>query len=163
MENTRTILVPVDFSPAALAAFETALLVHAQPGTSVVVLHVIDSEAVAFTVELGYGMPDDVTAKARTHAERSMRRLTDIDLPEGIDVQRVVTVGRPVEEILKLASDLMADLIIIGTHPTEIYGETPERVLRTAGCPVLVIPGPSGDLPVAESLGDAPSGAPSAN
>lgn len=167
MENTRTILVPVDFSQASLAAFETALEIHAGPGTAVVVIHVIDVNAIDFTVELGYGMNREVEAKARTHAERGMRRLTDVELPEGVDVQRVVTIGRPAIEILKLAEDLAADLIVVGGHPAgsperALYAGMAERLLRRARCPVLVIPGPATDVAIDAPDGNLPSGAPSA-
>lgn len=167
MENTRTILVPVDFSVASLSAFETAMEIHAAPGTAVVVVHVVDINAIQFTVELGYGMREDVESKARTHAERAMRRLTDVEPPEGIEVQRVVTVGRPAMEILKLADELVADLIVIGGHPAGspervLYGTMPERLLRVARCPVLVIPGPAEEMQLPEPASDLPSGAPSA-
>ena len=167
MESTRTILVPVDFSQASLAAFEAALEIHAAPGTALVVVHVIDVNAVHFTVELGYGMHRDVEAKARVHAERAMRRLTDIEAPEGVDVQRVVTVGRPALEILKLAAELAADLIVVGGHPAgsaerALYGSMAERLLRGARCPVLVIPGPASEVEIEAPDEDLPSGAPSA-
>ena len=167
VENIRTILVPVDFSQASLAAFETALLLHAHPGTTVVVQHVIEAGHVEYIVELGYGMPDEIRTKARVHAERQIRRLTDVDLPEGVEVERVVAIGRPPYEILRLAAELAADLIVLGAHPPDpsperaLVGSTAERVLRRARCPVLVIPGPAGEPEIEPPGRDVASGAPS--
>lgn len=166
MENIRTLLVPVDFGQASAAAFEAALRLHGHPRTTVVVQHVVDESKVDFAIELGYGMWADVAAKARTHAERAMRRLTDIEPPAGVDVQRVVSVGRPVLEILRLATELEADLIVIGSPVSTaaehaLFGSTAVRILRAARCPVLVIPGPPGEATIPAPVEDMPSGAPS--
>lgn len=166
MENTRTVLVPLDFSEASILAFEAALVLHAHPGTTVVVQHVVDLAYIDFTVELGYGMAADVTSKARTHAETTMRRLTDVEPPEGVELERVVSVGRPVLEILRLAAELETDLIVLGSKVSSaaehaIFGSTATRVLRAARCPILVIPGPGGSPHIAEPSTDVSSGAPS--
>jgi nucleotide-binding universal stress UspA family protein len=166
MENTRTVLVPLDFSEASILAFEAALVLHAHPGTTVVVQHVVDVSNVDFAVELGYGMASDVASKARTHAETTMRRLTDVEPPEGVEIERVVCVGRPVLEILRLAAELETDLVVLGSKVSSaaehaIFGSTATRVLRAARCPVLVIPGPGGAPQIHQPNTDAPSGAPS--
>lgn len=166
VENTRTVLVPMAFGAASLAAFEAALVLHAHPGTTVVVLHVIDEAAIDFAVGLGYGMRRDVSAKARTHAETTLRRLTDVEAPEGVEIQRVVSIGHPVVEIVRLATELAADLVVIGapvatTAEHAVFGSTAARVLRAVRCPVLVIPGPRGDVVATEPVADEPSGAPS--
>lgn len=168
MENTRTLLVPVDFGQASQSAFEAALRLHGQPGTTVVVLHVVDESRIEFTIELGYGMWKEIAAKAKNHAERAMRRLTDVEAPAGVEVRRVVSVGRPVLEILRLAVELEADLIVIGSPAASaaehaLFGSTAVRVLRAARCPVLVIPGPAGAATIHPPLDDAPSGAASAS
>ena len=165
MEPVRTILVPVDFSEASMAAFETALE-QAAAGTLLVVQHVIDASHVEFATELGYAMHGEVETKARVHAESRMRRLTDIAAPEDVEIERVVCLGSPATEILKLARDLVADLIVIGSRPAAVsfehalFGSTAERVLRAARCPVLVIPGPDGDRTVQAGTADESSGAP---
>jgi nucleotide-binding universal stress UspA family protein len=53
-------------------------------------------------------------------------------------------IGKPAQEILDLSKELGADLILIGTHGFTgverlIMGSTAERVVREAGCPVLVV------------------------
>src|SRR5262249_45837619 len=55
-----------------------------------------------------------------------------------------VRVGRAHREIVQLASDMAADLIIVGTHGRTgierfVLGSVAERVLRYAPCPVLVV------------------------
>jgi nucleotide-binding universal stress UspA family protein len=55
--------------------------------------------------------------------------------------------GRPYEEIVRLAAEKDADLIVIGTNVhASIFGGAPvlgseiERVVRNAPCPVLCVP-----------------------
>jgi nucleotide-binding universal stress UspA family protein len=52
-------------------------------------------------------------------------------------------IGKPAQEILALASEVGADLIFIGSHGKTgverlLLGSVSERVVREAGCPVMV-------------------------
>jgi nucleotide-binding universal stress UspA family protein len=52
-------------------------------------------------------------------------------------------IGKPAQEILGLAEEVGADLIFIGTHGKTgverfLLGSVSERVVREAGCPVMV-------------------------
>ena len=58
-----------------------------------------------------------------------------------------VAEGRPYQEIVKLATALNADLIVIGTAVhgslfgnSQVLGSEIERVIRNAPCPVLCVP-----------------------
>jgi nucleotide-binding universal stress UspA family protein len=58
-----------------------------------------------------------------------------------------VAEGRPYQEIVKLATTLDADLIVIGTAVhgslfgnSQVLGSEIERVIRNAPCPVLCVP-----------------------
>jgi nucleotide-binding universal stress UspA family protein len=62
-------------------------------------------------------------------------------------------VDSPVLGIVQLASDLGADLIVVGTHGRQgiarvLMGSVAESTVRHAQCPVLVIPPPGGVAPV---------------
>lgn len=53
-------------------------------------------------------------------------------------------IGEPAEEIIRLADEAYADLVVIGTHGRSgierlLLGSVSERVVRHAGCPVLVM------------------------
>jgi len=53
-------------------------------------------------------------------------------------------IGSPAEEILRLAGEAHADLIVLGTHGRRglshfLLGSVAERVLRQAPCPVLTV------------------------
>lgn len=53
-------------------------------------------------------------------------------------------VGEPVSEILKLASEIKTDLLVVGTHDYAgferlLLGSIAETLMRKAGCSVLVV------------------------
>jgi nucleotide-binding universal stress UspA family protein len=62
----------------------------------------------------------------------------------GIGVTLHVRVGSPADEIIRLASELGTDLIVIGSHGKRsleelLLGSTVENVTKHAPCPVLVV------------------------
>jgi nucleotide-binding universal stress UspA family protein len=76
---------------------------------------------------------DQVTRRARHMAEHSQ-----------VKFQTHVLAGHPVRDIIKLASDLNADLIVVGAsgHSAlydRMIGSRAQRILHHANCPVLVV------------------------
>jgi hypothetical protein len=66
------------------------------------------------------------------------------EFPDGESPHMNCEVGHPVEEIIKRAEDLEADLIVVGTHgragfKRAMIGSVAERIVRHATCPVLVV------------------------
>ena len=60
----------------------------------------------------------------------------------------VMRTGVPHEEIVALATDELADLLVIGTHgrggvSRALIGSVADRVVRLAPCPVLTVRGPA--------------------
>jgi nucleotide-binding universal stress UspA family protein len=83
---------------------------------------------------------------------RDLKAAADLDLskvpgPDGVPesrVKRQSIVGRPFEEIVRYAKVHDVDLIVIGSHGRRglshlLLGSVAERVVRTAGCPVLTV------------------------
>jgi nucleotide-binding universal stress UspA family protein len=59
-------------------------------------------------------------------------------------VERIVTRGVPFVEIIRIAKEQNADLIVIGTHGRTgidhmLFGSTAEKVVRKSPCPVLTV------------------------
>ena len=139
------ILVPVDFSPTSINAVRVALGIAA-PGGDLTLLHVIDEEFVDDAVAAGLGAAEEITAKLREQAEASFTgALAGLETGE-VEIERMVVVGSPFVEILKIARDLDLPMIVMGvrgrsTPPEELlFGSTAEKVLRGARIPVLCVP-----------------------
>ena len=145
MLKAADILVPVDFSPTSINAVRVALGIAA-PGGDLTLLHVIDRDFVDDAVAAGMGSSEEITAKMRAQAESSFTSaLEGIETGE-VEIERMVVVGSPFVEILKIARDLDLPMIVMGVRgrSTEaeelLFGSTAEKVLRGTRVPVLCVP-----------------------
>jgi nucleotide-binding universal stress UspA family protein len=145
MLQATDILVPVDFSPTSLNAMRVAVGL-AEPEGDITLLHVIDKSFVEDAVAAGMGSSDDITARLREQAESSFAAAFE-SVPAGaVSVERMIVVGSPFVEILKIARDLDLPMIVMGMRgrstSTEdlLFGSTAEKVLRGARVPVLCVP-----------------------
>lgn len=148
------ILVPVDFSPCSDEAFHVALTMARTFHAKIVLLHVIDMGALATFNQLGLlAVPSDAPAQKRRlrhHARLNVRRLMESETAKDVDVTRVVLEGAPFVEIAKTARLEKVDLVVMGSYGGRsgsldkiFFGSTAEKVVRTAGCPVLTVPLPA--------------------
>lgn len=141
---TRHIVVAYDFSEPADLALERAVEIACRAPEHV--LHFIT----AIDPHHGLGLePDEVVDyRYAEHVQAVLAgRLHAIF--EAREAQGEVhffvhaRIGRPVEEILFLAADIGADLIVVGSHGRTgvtrlILGSVSEIVVRKARCPVIV-------------------------
>jgi nucleotide-binding universal stress UspA family protein len=139
------ILVPVDFSPSSVNAVRAAVGVAAPDG-DVTMLHVIDEDFINDAVAAALGSSDEITERLRAQAEANFSNaLEDLDAG-GVNVERMIVVGIPFVEILKIARDLDMPMIVMGVRgqsaPPEgvLFGSTAEKVLRGARVPILCVP-----------------------
>jgi len=138
-------LVPVDFSECSVNAVRVALGIAAPDG-DLTLLHVIDERFVADAVAAGLGNSDEITARMRERAEADFSSLLEGMETGGVEIERMIVIGLPFIEILKIARDLDLPLIVMGmrgrsTPPEEVlFGSTAEKVLRGSRIPVLCVP-----------------------
>jgi nucleotide-binding universal stress UspA family protein len=148
-----TILVPVDFSPCSDEAFRVACQLARLCGASLLVLHVVDTNALAAFNRLGLlAVPSDATEQRRRlrhHARLNLRRLLESGEAKGVVLTRLIVEGSPFVEIAKMARLHKVDLVVMGSYGGRsgsvdkiFFGSTAEKVVRTAGCPVLTVPLP---------------------
>ena len=145
MLNAPDILVPVDFSQTSINAVRVALGI-AEPGGDLTLLHVIDKDFVEDAVAAGMGSTEDITARMRAQAESNFNTaLEGLEVGE-VEIERMIVVGSPFVEILKIARDLDLPMIVMGVRGRStgaeelLFGSTAEKVLRGARVPVLCVP-----------------------
>ena len=145
MLTSPEILVPVDFSACSVNALRIALGMAAPEG-DLTLLHVIDQGFVDEAVATGLGNEEDIRTRLREQAEKSFTSmLNEIDTGQ-IDVEKMIVVGSPFVEILKITRDLDLPMVVMGvrgrsTPPEEIlFGSTAEKVLRGTRVPMLFVP-----------------------
>jgi nucleotide-binding universal stress UspA family protein len=146
-----TILVPVDFSPCSDEAFRIACQMARLCRASMLVLHVIDTSALAAFNRLGLlAVPSDAAAQRRRlrhHARLNVRRLLESEEAKDVALTRMIVEGAPFVEITKAARMQKVDLVVMGSYGGRsgsvdkiFFGSTAEKIVRTAGCPVLTVP-----------------------
>ena len=142
MLKIQTILHPTDFSQGSDPAFRLACSLARDHGSRVVVLYVRAPATVAYG-ELGPIVPDPVWTPADVKAALAALHLPD----PGVEAEYRVNEGEPAAEIIRLARELGANLIAMGTHGRSglgriLLGSVAEAVLRRAPCPVLTLRAP---------------------
>lgn len=139
----KTILVPTDLSRPSMDAIRHAARLVDQVGARVILTYVMEDKLppmiLAHTSETEEQLQD-------RHRETARKALTDVaeDLLPGREVDCVVRQGVDHEEIVALAREIDASLIVMGMHGHgflvhALAGSTTERVLHHAPCPVLVV------------------------
>jgi glycine betaine transporter len=146
MLKASDILVPVDFSPSSANAVRAAIGI-ASPDGDITLLHVIDQNFIDDAVAASFGSAEEITARMRERAEMDFTSLLEGMETGGVDMERMIVVGVPFVEILKIARDLDLPMIVMGvrgrsTPPEEeiLFGSTAEKVLRGTRVPVLCVP-----------------------
>lgn len=136
------ILVPVDGSAYSLKAVETACdLAKSKPPSSLVLI------SVGIQVpELEEGQY--IAEKMKALAERALAQAKTLALEKGVTPEVLLATGvSPADEIVKVAKDVKADLIVIGSRglagKTRFFlGSTASKVVTYSPCSVLVVKTP---------------------
>lgn len=139
------LLVPVDFSDNSRAAFAWALKIASGDHPVIVLLHVIDPALPEFAEAHGLGPAERTIQQMRTTAEAEMKQYMDA-CPEGIEIDPIISEGRPFLEIIQKSRDFAVDAIVMskvgrrGKMEKLLFGSTAEKVLRGSNRPILVLP-----------------------
>ena len=153
MVEIRTILVTTDFSDLAREAYRWGVFLARSSGARVVLAHVIEEEVAAAVPMFVGGVQPDVfdfarfREEARKAATTALERVVEEFRRENVRAEAVLRSGRPFVEIVRLARELPADLVVMGTHGRSgirhaLIGSVAERVVRKSPCPVLTVKTP---------------------
>jgi nucleotide-binding universal stress UspA family protein len=140
----RHVLCAADFSPAAERAAEYALSLAQEANGRLTLLHVVD------------WMPDKDMAKfpqfdaavyrraVTAEARRRLEALVPEDARNWCEPDLRIACGKPYREIVRIADEEGADLIVLGVHGAGavdrmLFGSTTQHVVRQALCPVLTV------------------------
>jgi len=142
------IVVPTDFSECSQEAWELGRRVAAAPGSELVLAHVLTEVPLYGEGVLNIDTARKVREGARKWAEGALEDLVRKARAEGLNARAAIRTGVPHLEIVALARDERADLIVIGTHGRgginrALLGSVTDRVVRLAPCPVLTVREPA--------------------
>jgi nucleotide-binding universal stress UspA family protein len=138
----RSILVPVQFDDASLAALALAKQIAADKGATLHLLHVVPKLP-------GFGEPDVSPMEHTLVDEKALATLKEIagQYLDGVAYEIHMAGAAPrslAKAVVRMATEVDADLIVLKTHGRKglshlILGSVAEEVLWTAPCPVLTL------------------------
>ncbi len=157
--NKRILLgIDANFSPATQQALHTVseFIQQATPLLRLVLLNVIPIPAIAspsLGLYAGQFQSSSVTPEQRTLAEDILWRARAELQKQGVasaQIEVLIRVGLPADEIVRAAQELQVDFIVIGSRGNSLgqrirrffAGSISRKVLHTASCPVMIVVSP---------------------
>ncbi len=146
--DLQTLLVATDFSECAAHAFQMAAALARRFGAKIILLHVVNQrlvEQVAGHLRLE---ADALWPEFRERAQLQLGEFLKQVKPGKLEVESMVAIGVPFQEIAVVARDLLVDLMVMGGYgrggrgaiEEVFFGSTAEKVVRLLPCPVLCVP-----------------------
>ena len=154
MAKLQKIVCALDLSEHSRQVAEYATMLAKMSGASIVAVYA----APTLTQYTGFHVPpntiDSFVGEIVSGAEKAMADFVAEHFPD-VQVKAEVVVGYAAEEILSLAENEDADLIVMGTLGRKgidriLFGSVAEKVVKNSSRPVLTIR-PADDLPEEES------------
>ena len=140
----QAVVCPLDFGPSSAGALDMAASLAERTRAGLTVVHVVDLAGDAPEpmrqefIEYRTKRFEDARSQLQEAIPESVRRSTA--------VRELVLVGKPYREIVRLASEQEADIIVMGVQGRGavdllFFGSTANHVVRQAPCPVLTVRG----------------------
>jgi nucleotide-binding universal stress UspA family protein len=143
MDGSKTILVPIDFQDASLAALAKARELGSRLDLAVVLLHTYSIPVVVypgFDPLVAPGFPEEIA----TAAKGALDKLA----AEQGGLRVMLRAGDPAAEILHAIEELQPEMVVMGTHGRKglahlLLGSVAEQIVRGSAVPVLTVRAPS--------------------
>jgi nucleotide-binding universal stress UspA family protein len=141
----KRIVCAVDFSECSMQALKYALSLAQEADGCLTVVHVLAPD---FVGQVGIGEEHVSIAEFQRQQEAQARQLLERAVPQSAAnycmADSMLLRGKPWREILGVASDRQAELIVMGVQGRGaadllFFGSTTQHVVREATCPVLTL------------------------
>jgi nucleotide-binding universal stress UspA family protein len=138
------ILVATDFSDGSRRALEYALCIAEKFGSELTLVHSWETPNYSYATDLY--LPVEMLASIEKAAVARLEQVTTELKSRFPGVKAQLRSGSPWEQVLGAATDMKADLIVMGTHGRRgleraLLGSVAEKVVRMSRIPVLTVHG----------------------
>jgi nucleotide-binding universal stress UspA family protein len=141
----RRIVYATDFSEGSEDALRYAASLAQHAAGQLTVIHVVQPFPVGQDPIVGTSF--DVAAyhaEMEKQARAKLRTFVPESIRLGCDTDDVLVIGKPYREILRVAAERLADVIVLGVHGRHaldrlVFGSATEHLVRRATCPVLTV------------------------
>jgi universal stress protein A len=141
MQNYKHLLLAVDFTSETAELAERAMLLRESCQARLSLAHVVEYMPMAYSGDLS--LPDDFNLEQEL-AHVARQRMLELGERLGVaEANRYIAIGTPMREILRIAGEVAADLIIVGSPGRHglamLLGSTANSILHHAHCDVLAV------------------------
>ncbi|MEJ2133661.1 MAG: universal stress protein [Desulfofustis sp.] len=149
IREIRRIVTPIDFSDNSRLIADSSMFMASKYGASVHLVFVVQN----FEDYSGFFVPqmhvpnleEELMTGAEERMESFLEEMSEVITRLGVkDITHKVLMGDVGEQIVDYATEIRADLIIMGTHGYKglekiMFGSVADKVVRSALCPVTTI------------------------
>jgi nucleotide-binding universal stress UspA family protein len=140
----KRLLCPVDFSEPSLAALELALSFAEEGDADLTILYVFERSADQEPLTNRPIVAPEYLHEVEAEFTARLHALVPQNVGDSCRPQARTAHGKPYREILGIATEDQADLIVMGVHGRNaldlmLFGSTTNQVVRRATCPVLTL------------------------
>ena len=137
----KTILCPTDFSRQSFHALEYGLRFARTSDGTIIVVHIVHVPAGDMLGSEAYTLNFE---EAKRQTLERLRQVHTDQLQNYPKCEFSAVIGDPATEIIALAGNRQADLIVSSTHGRSglshlVMGSVAEKIIRHAPCPVFVV------------------------
>jgi nucleotide-binding universal stress UspA family protein len=141
--NCTKILIPVDFSETSMLAITHGVHLAQKTKAGIYLLHVVNVQFVSQNMFLP-SVSLDQSLIERKASERLNELANEISKANNVVVQTIIKMGSPSAEVSKVAKEIGASIVVMGTHgysPLEelVIGSTALKVITKAHCPTMAM------------------------
>jgi len=138
-----TVLVATDGSERATRALRRALELVGQIGGDLHVVTAYEPPSMRRLESMRTAMPEEIRWRlsADSEAQATLQEASTLARQAGVDIETFASEGDPAKVVLKVADDISASLIVVGSKGIErrILGSVPATVAQHAECDVLIV------------------------
>ena len=144
MSTLRTIITATDFSAPSRHAAQRAAQLARSSGATLTLQHTVGGSALD---DLRRWLADDSQAAGAIEADAGQRLeelAAELARAQGITVTTHLSIGHPVEQVIRHADEVDAGLVVTGTRGAGFFrgvvvGSTAERIAKRSFRPVLMV------------------------
>jgi nucleotide-binding universal stress UspA family protein len=144
-ELLKSIVCAVDFSDCSMHALRYALSIAEESDANLTVMHVLEVPPDLPPEDAGgpFSFRDYVESAQQARLARLNKAIPE-DAKTYCKVDTLVTTGKAYREILRVAEERKAGLVVVGIHGRGaidrlLFGSTTQHLVRLATCPVLTL------------------------
>ncbi|MBS1489590.1 MAG: universal stress protein [Bacteroidetes bacterium] len=141
----KNILVPCDFSKAAIDAYQQALELATKPGETIYLIHVIEPPLMQDTMLMPtLNFEEELMHDMKEKAEKEFKALVKKKKGEEVSVVSEIRYGTVTSVILEQIAAKKIDLVVMGSTGASgvkeyFIGSNAERIVRQSPVPVMVV------------------------